>query len=80
MAIVALHFGDPLEKDRIRRIPRVECVQQRQRTTGIVLVPEIEKVQLVVGLPCQERAPVARLLFGSPDGKPLAMFRRKEST
>ncbi len=59
--VVALDFGDALEKKRIRRIPRVETAQQVERARRLMFVPEIQPVELVVGFAPEDRAAISRL-------------------
>ena len=50
-----LDFGHPRREERIGRVALVQALQQRERPRRLPLVPEIDDVQLVVGLALQQR-------------------------
>ena len=45
-----LHLGDALEEQRVGGIARVELAQQLERARRLLFVPEINQMELVVGL------------------------------
>ena len=59
--VIALDVGDALEKERIGRIPRIETAQQVDRARRLMLVPEIQQVQLIVGFAPEDCAAISRL-------------------
>src|SRR6266550_52746 len=55
-----LHLRDELREERIARMTVAELREQVERLLRLLLIPEVEDVQLIVGFIAQDRAMLAR--------------------